>query len=472
MECFVTYLKDIEGRIDPHYYRPSFIRFADELNDKNTVRIGDIANVICGPFGSSITLKDYVEEGVPLIRISNIHEDSLVHDDLVFISNEKAESLDSYKVKENDLIISQRGTLGLAAKVDSYFNGAIISANFIAIKDIKKIQPDYLITFLSSDFGKKQLTRQTSGQVQTKITTDDVKRIRVPIIPPNSQNQVINLMRSAYQLKRHKEAEAQNLLDSVDEYVLRELEIVASQGKDRRCFVAWAKELKGKRIDPKAYTSKPKAILESISKSKYPIRIVKELVAEQIAGYWGEDPALTENSENYILSNVIRNTDFDNNYNLNLEDVAQRLIPVKSYERIKVRAGDILLEKSGGSPAQPVGRVALITKEHEGCALSNFVQLLRIHKNECLPEYLFTYLRTIYRLGYMEYIQNQTTGIRNLILGEFMSIPIPVPSDSSIQDRIASEALNRVQKAKNLQQETIDSIEKAKAEVERLILGA
>jgi len=471
MECFVTHLKDIEGRIDPHYYRPSFLRYAEQLNQKSTVRISDIANVVCGPFGSTITLKDYSNEGVPLIRISNIREDSLVHDDLVFINNEKAAELDSYKVKENDLVISQRGTLGLAAKVDSKFDGAIISANFIAIKAIKELNPDYLKTFLSSDLGKRQLTRQTSGQVQTKLTTDDIKRIRIPVIPLNSQIKVANLMQCTYQLKKQKEAEAQTLLDSIDEYVLGELGIVASQGDNRTCFVVWAKELKGKRIDPKAYTSKPKAILESIGKSKYPIRTVKELVAEQIAGYWGKDPALTENSENHILCNVIRNTDFDNNYNLDLEDVAQRLIPVESYERIKLRAGDILLEKSGGSPAQPVGRVALITKEHEGYAFSNFVQLLRIHKNECLPEYLFTYLRTIYRAGYMEYIQNQTTGIRNLILQEFMSIPVPTPLDFSIQDKIASEALRRVQKAKNLWQEANDSVDKAKAEVERLILS-
>ena len=71
----------------------------------------------------------------------------------------------------------------------------------------------------------------------------------------------------------------------------------------------------------------------------------------------------------------------------------------------------------------------------------------------------------------MEYIQNQTTGIRNLILEKFMSIPIPVPPDLKIQDEIAKEVFNRVEQARNLQREATHGIDKAKAEVERLILG-
>ena len=39
------------------------------------MHLGELADVICGPFGSAITNKDYQESGIPLIRITNISGD-------------------------------------------------------------------------------------------------------------------------------------------------------------------------------------------------------------------------------------------------------------------------------------------------------------------------------------------------------------------------------------------------------------
>lgn len=143
MECFVVYKDEIEGRLDPFYYRPEFREFEKKLNKLKVKQIKEIAKVICGPFGSSITVKNYIREGVPLIRISNIEEDHLSKKDVVYISEGLAKKLKSYVVKEGDLIISQRGTLGLAVKVTKDFDGSIISANFIAIKEINEVLPDF-----------------------------------------------------------------------------------------------------------------------------------------------------------------------------------------------------------------------------------------------------------------------------------------------------------------------------------------
>jgi len=472
MQCFTTNSNAIERRLDCHYYKPEFVELEKKIGKLTDKTLGDyIISIAGGATPDKNEVNRYYSDsknGVPFLRVQNVTPEGLNLENLVFINQVTNNSmLKRSQVREHFLItkITGVGRMAVSSVAPPGFEGNI-NQHLVAIKTKSREVSRILAEFLNSDIGEKLASRRSTGGTRPALDYEALKTIPIVFEP-----RIVDIMQSAYQLKRQKETEAQKLLDSIDEYVLNELGIVASQGESRRCFVVWAKELKGKRVDPKAYTYKPKAILESINKSKYPIRTVKELIVEQFAGYWGEAPTLTESNENYILCNVIRNTDFDNDFNLNLEDVAQRILPVETYERIKLQAGDLLIEKSGGSPAQPVGRVALITKKHEGYAFSNFVQLLRIRRNECLPEYLFTYLRTIYRLGYMEYIQNQTTGIRNLILEEFMSIPIPVPSDLSIQDKIASEALKRVQMAKNLQQETIDIVEKAKAEVERLILG-
>ena len=66
-----------------------------------------------GPFGSNLTTRDYVAEGVPVIRGNNLPIDSSFRDDdFVFVSEKKADDLRSNRAYPGDLVFTQRGTLG------------------------------------------------------------------------------------------------------------------------------------------------------------------------------------------------------------------------------------------------------------------------------------------------------------------------------------------------------------------------
>lgn len=66
-----------------------------------------------GPFGSNLTTRDYVDEGVPVIRGNNLPFDSWFHDDdYVYVSEKKADDLRSNTAFPGDLVFTQRGTLG------------------------------------------------------------------------------------------------------------------------------------------------------------------------------------------------------------------------------------------------------------------------------------------------------------------------------------------------------------------------
>lgn len=69
--------------------------------------------LVGGPFGSNLTTRDYVDEGVPVIRGNNLPDDSSFHDnDFVFVSEKKADDLRSNTGLPGDLVFTQRGTLG------------------------------------------------------------------------------------------------------------------------------------------------------------------------------------------------------------------------------------------------------------------------------------------------------------------------------------------------------------------------
>lgn len=83
-----------------------------------------------GPFGSNLTTRDYVDEGVPVIRGNNLPADSWFHDDdYVFVSEKKADDLRSNTAFPGDLVFTQRGTLGQVGLIplDAKYQRYIIS---------------------------------------------------------------------------------------------------------------------------------------------------------------------------------------------------------------------------------------------------------------------------------------------------------------------------------------------------------
>ena len=73
-----------------------------------------------GPFGSNLTVRDYVEAGVPVIRGNNLPPDtSFRDDDFVFVSEKKADDLRSNTASPGDLVFTQRGTLGQVGVIPS-----------------------------------------------------------------------------------------------------------------------------------------------------------------------------------------------------------------------------------------------------------------------------------------------------------------------------------------------------------------
>lgn len=146
-------------------------------------------------------------------------------------------------------------------------------------------------------------------------------------------------------------------------------------------------------------------------------------VCEFISGLWtGKKPP-------YVSVGVIRNTNFHKNGSLDFSDIAQLDVEVKQFSTRQLRFGDIVLEKSGGGPKQPVGRVCVFEKEDGLYSLSNFTSAIRIKNPKELDyRYLHYYLKHLYIAGETEKIQTHSTGIRNLQLSLYKKFIVPLPS--------------------------------------------
>ena len=149
---------------------------------------------------------------------------------------------------------------------------------------------------------------------------------------------------------------------------------------------------------------------------------LEDLVSDTFPGEWGSEPT----SENAIK--VIRTTNFTNEGHLDLADVVTRDIEPKKVARKKLKQGDTILERSGGTKDNPVGRVVFFD-EIGDYLLNNFKQALR-PKESVNPVYLFYALYNSYNINKaaMRAMASQTTGIQNLSMSDFMSKSIVLPS--------------------------------------------
>ena len=155
-------------------------------------------------------------------------------------------------------------------------------------------------------------------------------------------------------------------------------------------------------------------------------------VCDFINGLWtGKNPP-------FINVSVIRNTNFHKSGNLNFENIAELDVEVKQFKTRQLKYGDIILEKSGGGPKQPVGRVCVFEKDDGLYSLSNFTSAIRIKNSKELDyKYLHYFLLNLYVTGKTEKIQTNSTGIRNLQLSLYKEFLVPVLSLATQQKIVA-----------------------------------
>ena len=145
---------------------------------------------------------------------------------------------------------------------------------------------------------------------------------------------------------------------------------------------------------------------------------VGNYIEDSYPGEWG-----TEDKDGDGVK-VIRTTNFTNTGKLDLADVVTRSIIEKKIERKTIHKYDTILERSGGTTDNPVGRVVLF-EEDDVYLCNNFTQVLRFKNID--PRFAFYSLFYFYQTNKtaIRAMGNKTTGIQNLNMSKYLEIGIP-----------------------------------------------
>ncbi len=141
-----------------------------------------------------------------------------------------------------------------------------------------------------------------------------------------------------------------------------------------------------------------------------------EITGKALSGEWGTDDEKGEGIP------VLRTTNFTNEGVVDYTDVVTRTITKKNIDEKFLRHGDIIIEKSGGSDKQPVGRVIYYDGPDNTYLFNNFTGLLRVKDQDTwYPRYVFYSLFTNYKRGGTRAFENKTTGLHNLKTDDYVS---------------------------------------------------
>ncbi|MFA6293798.1 MAG: N-6 DNA methylase [Victivallales bacterium] len=168
-----------------------------------------------------------------------------------------------------------------------------------------------------------------------------------------------------------------------------------------------------------------------IAHTQWPLVPISE-ICEFRSGLWKGE------KEPVRVVKILRNTNFTKTGFLNLEDIAEHPVEIKQLESRLLKYGDIILEKSGGSPIQPVGRVALFNIPYGEYSYSNFTSRIRVIDERANSFFVWLILNQFYQTGKTEGLQKQTSGIRNLDNAAYQQLQIPLPP-LEIQKGIVAE---------------------------------
>lgn len=163
-----------------------------------------------------------------------------------------------------------------------------------------------------------------------------------------------------------------------------------------------------------------------------------EAIDKFIPGDWGAEVSSPETPNNAIC---IRGADIENVRGGIYNSIPPRYLSNASIEKKTLKVGDIVIEKSGGSPTQSTGRTCYISddliKTHEKVVCSNFCAAFRM-KPHWDYKYIYYYIQNVYNQGNFFNYEGKTSGIRNLLLETaFKAITLP-----SIETNTQSKLVN------------------------------
>ncbi|NGF56976.1 restriction endonuclease subunit S [Parapedobacter sp. SGR-10] len=289
---------------------------------------------------------------------------------------ELPDDIEKYLLKENDILISRAGSIGLSYLVDGKIENSLFASYLIRFKPF--IVPKFMSYYLNSKDYWRTISDNAVGIAVQNINAPKLQAIPFPLPPLAEQERIVaKLDRLFAQHEKIKKA-----LDRIPELLKAFRQQVLTQAVESK---KGTRKLKDFLTDIKYGTSK---------KSEYGINGTP----------------------------ILRIPNIENG-RINDKDLKYSLLDEKEYDTLKLRKNDILIIRSNGSVSL-VGQSAIITSEHENYSYAGYLIRIRLNANY-EAEYLNYIFKSNFIRSQMINTSRSTSGVNNINSKEIQELNIP-----------------------------------------------
>lgn len=147
-----------------------------------------------GPFGSNLTSKHYVDEGVPVIRGQNLGGPGCFNETgFVFVTLEKADKLRPNLAFRGDLLFTQRGTLGQVGLIpqDSQYERYVVSQSQMKLTvDASRVDARFVYQYFRLPSTIQEILNRTITAGVPHINLGILKAFEIPLPPLSIQRAI------------------------------------------------------------------------------------------------------------------------------------------------------------------------------------------------------------------------------------------------------------------------------------------
>jgi type I restriction enzyme, S subunit len=145
-------------------------------------RLGEVADVKTGPFGSTLHEGDYVREGTPIITVEHLGEFGVEHFNLPRVSDFDRQRLRAYSLEVGDIVFSRVGSVDRNALIRLPEAGWLFSGRLLRVRvDQRKAFAPFLSYQFHSESFIGAVRSVAVGQTMACLNTQILKGIPVTL---------------------------------------------------------------------------------------------------------------------------------------------------------------------------------------------------------------------------------------------------------------------------------------------------
>ncbi|MBX9948751.1 MAG: restriction endonuclease subunit S [Candidatus Obscuribacterales bacterium] len=373
----------------------SLLQLSSIPEDWRWVYLGQVAALQPGyAFKSSM----FVDDGIKLLRGTNIIPGDTRWEDTVHLDQRSAENYSDYLLNDGDIVIAMdRPLISSGLKVAQLTSKDLPSLLLQRVGRFKlecAIDRDFLFFFLKSNLFIEHITALATGTQLPHISQNDIESARIPLPPISIQTKIVEkLQLLTYRLNNIRDS--LNLtLTAVSQY--------------RRAVIA--KEIVGNS----------NATFTSLSaQTKWPLFKLGQLIERPKYGTSKKCHSEVHGIAVLRIPNLV-------NGRIDHSDLKYTDLTEAEAQDLSLTFGDILIIRSNGSLSL-VGNSAVVEKSDEHCSFAGYLIRLRPLRDKLDPKYLNYCLKSQFIREQIESAAKSTSGVNNINSEEIKGLHIPVP---------------------------------------------